>query len=183
MLCVQCPPGQKDHEVNVNAYHNLAGWLRDVRAVLGDRTELADSYYYQLRDLLEEALDLVGDDVSDSEELEPQDADTDVEVLGPGDGGSPRTERGRTDPREHNAMGRAPGMGDPLPRAREETRRRSRSGAPPVAGAGQRVKRVESIEVPLPLNPPRPASSRSASRGGNKNSSKGRTRGTRKTKR
>jgi len=138
----------------VNAYHNLAGWLRDVRSVLGDRTELADSYYWQLRDLLEEVLELVGDDVSDSDALEPEDADDDVVVQRPRDSGDAGAQRGGARARRQHPLGGAARMANLLPRDVQEEGRQRRSRTAALAAAGQpltaaAVKRVETVQVPL----------------------------------
>lgn len=155
----------------MNAYHNLAGWLRDVRSVLGDRTELADSYYWQLRDLVEEVLELVGDDEPDAEELESEDADTDVADIGQGDGSEPRSDGRRARPRSAAAVGGSPGMGDVLPRVRgEQSSQRTAGDAARVAGTGTYVRERRNgwiatgvVEKPLELNKPTTASSRGGS--------------------
>lgn len=155
----------------MNAYHNLAGWLRDVRAVLGDRTELADSYYWQLRDLVEEILpeleseDDDGGDVTDAEELLGEDADDDVAVLGPRDGLNARAIGTATRAGRARNMGGSPGLGDASPRSvRGEARRQPAGDTALVAGAGcQRVaKAVTSADASGKM---RPVETRSVPRG------------------
>jgi len=136
----------------MNAYHNLAGWLRDLRAVLNDRAsyDLADSYYWQLADLLSEMLDDVerntevfgdGLDESDAEELEPSDDDVDVVDERPRDSGNAGSVHRRSRTRSVRKVGGSAGMADTLPRDVQAKGSRSRSRPAPVAGAGKRVTR------------------------------------------
>lgn len=138
---------------NVNAYHNLAGWLRDVRSVLGDRTELADSYYYQLRDLLEEVLELIGEsdgdedegdigaDESDAEDVESTDADVDLEVQRSRDSGNAGTVHRRSRTRSVRKVGGSARVADAVLPDVPSAGKRRRGRATPVARARKRVKR------------------------------------------
>jgi len=136
----------------MNAYHNLAGWLRDLRAVLNDRAsyDLADSYYWQLADLLTEMLDDVerntevfghGLDESDADDLESTDADVDVAVRRTRDGGEPGSVHRRSRTRSVRKVGGSAGMADTLPRDVQAKGSRRRGGPAPLAGARKGVTR------------------------------------------
>jgi len=136
----------------MNAYHNLAGWLRDLRAVLNDRAsyDLADSYYWQLCDLLTEMLDDLecndaieglGPDESDADDLESTDADVDVVVQRSRDSGDAGSVHRRSRTRSVRKVGGSAGMADTLPRDVQASGRSRRGRAAPVAGAGKRVTR------------------------------------------
>jgi len=139
-----------------NQYHNLGGWLRDVRNVLGDGGyPLADSYYWELRQLIQELLADLGDDVSDAEDLEPSDGDDDVEVLRSHRSGAASSDGSRAGARSEVAMGGAARVGQPLSRAVRPAKQSGvRSDTADVAGAAFGTKRLKTIEVPLPLNKP-----------------------------
>jgi len=139
-----------------NAYYNLAGWLRDVRSVLGDRTELADSYYWQLRDLVEEVLELVdGADESAPDESEPEDAQDELVESDPGGRVVPRPAGRRPRAGSKLQLGGSAPVGDPPARDVQEVRRRgngdtvtmARTGGEPGQCAG--VKRVATVEMSL----------------------------------
>lgn len=186
--------GDPERAVNVNAYHNLAGWLRDAKAVLGDRNDLADLYYGELDSIIVrivgEYLDawldehLGGDDEPDPEELEPEDADADVPVQRLRDGGELGEDARRTRTRSDRTMGGAARVADPLPRdLRQPTGNVTGGDAAAVAGArcGLKAKRVATVEVSLAeanKRTPRPTRASSRSR-----SKKGGKRGTRKATR
>jgi len=130
-----------------NKYFNLAGWLRDVRAVLNSGDDLAQTYHQQLIDLLEEVTDGpgdegdLGDDVADAEDMEPEDADDDVVVQRPRIGSRARALGARPPARSLRPLGGTARVEDPVPRDVQEEGKRSRSRTAPVAGAGKRVKR------------------------------------------
>jgi len=145
----------------MNAYHNLAGWLRDTRAVLnhGDRDDLGATYLDQLCDLLLELTmgaigdeverqlslrdegDLGGLDESDAEDLESEDADDDV-ARGVSRGRSGAgVVRATAAPRSLRTVGGAPGMGDPLPRNLQEEGKPGRGRPAPVAGTKSGLKK------------------------------------------
>jgi len=147
-----------DRCVTVNAYHNLAGWLRDVRGVLnaGPRDDLAATYHDQMVDLLTElmtesiedvveakqlALPGVGPDESDSEDMESEDADLDAAVQRPRVSSLARKDPSRPLPSGKGKMGGAAGMADPLPRDVQAERSSRRSRPAPVARTGGGVKR------------------------------------------
>lgn len=137
-----------------NAYHNLAGWLRDVRSIYGDRNDLADSYYWTLHDLIVElfpALAVVdGDDESAAEELESADDDDDVEDFGPGDSSLPGPNGGGARARREHPLGGSARMADAVPReSRGEARNRTAGDPADVARPGCGVKRVATVEVPM----------------------------------
>jgi len=124
----------------MNAYHNLAGWLRDVRSVLGDRTELADSYYWQLRDLLEEALDLIEEDDDDggeqsttSEEVESEDAALDVAVQRSRDSRNAGSLGVAARESRKRPLGWAPALADESPRSRRGKQGNTAGHAPALA--------------------------------------------------
>jgi len=135
----------------MNAYHNLAGWLRDLRAVLNDRAsyQLADSYYWQLADLLTEMFDDIGDanegdigdDEPDADDLESTDADVDVVVQRARDSGDAGSVHRRSRTRSVRKVGGSAGMADTLPRDVQAKRSRGRSGPAPLAGARKGVTR------------------------------------------
>jgi len=141
-----------------NQYHNLGGWLRDVRNVLGDEGyPLADSYYWDLRATLQELLGAL-DDVT--EDLEPPHGDDELEVLGPGDSSDAGPERARPRERSSHRVRGTGGMGRGLPREGDPgpERLRSRLAGLAAPGEGLKPKRQATIEVPAVLNPPRPPS-------------------------
>jgi len=135
----------------MNAYHNLAGWLRDLRAVLNDRAsyQLADSYYWQLADLLTEMFDDIGDanegdigdDEPDADDLESTDADVDVVVQRARDSGDAGSVHRRPRTRSVRKVGGSAGVADTLPRDVQTKRSRSRSRPAPLAGARKGVTR------------------------------------------
>jgi len=138
-----------------NAYHNLAGWLRDVKSVLTDEGyPLADSYYWELRAVLEQLLDnvptetvdgdesdIIGDDESDADDVESEDGLADVVVQRPGDRGDASTVRRGPAARRTRKVGGAAGVADPLPRPVPEEGRSRRGRTAGVARAGGGVKR------------------------------------------
>jgi len=141
----------------MNAYHNLAGWLRDVRAVLnhGDRDDLGATYLAQVCDLLTElTMGVIGDEVErqlellgngadepDAEDVESPDADDDVVVQRSGNGSRPGEIVMRSIPGRKRTMGGAAGVADTLPRDVQKSGRGSASRTPAVAGARKRVSR------------------------------------------
>lgn len=137
----------------MNAYHNLAGFLRDLRAILNDRAsyQLADSYYWQLCDLLTEMMadvDIGDDDESDigadepdAEDLVAEDAPPHVDMRRSGDGSLPRTNRRGPESRGLRKVGGAARVEDVLPRPVQEARKGSKRKPAPVAGARKRVSR------------------------------------------
>lgn len=144
--------GQQKEQTMANAYHNLGGWLRDVRSVLGDRTELADSYYWQLRDLLEEALQLCErrDDVTVAEDLEPTDDDMELADEQPGGRVQDGAPRGRPRESSASALGGSARMADALPRHVQAARERGEGWTPPVARAGLGVMRIDAKAAVVP---------------------------------
>jgi len=161
----------------MNAYHNLAGWLRDVRAVLGDRTELADSYYWQLNDLLREALQLLEPEDDTDEDPTEGDESTDVElthdndvvaVRGQGHGRPPRSHDRDAHDGSARLVRRTPTVAESLPRGSQVEQQRNgvRSTVPVAAtGSGCGVARVEPVRVQRNPDPLVPLESRSVPRG------------------
>lgn len=123
-----------------NQYYNLQGWLRDVRAVLGDNTERADLLRDHLADLFTEILGGLGIGTDDElgTEVEPEDADDDVEMPGRQDG----LVIGALSGKPRRGFVRAVGGSAPLENASRgaslETQPLRR--ATPVAGARRSVK-------------------------------------------
>lgn len=184
----------------MNAYHNLAGWLRDVGAILNDRTDLAISYRWRIIDLLHELLELEaaeypdedsdgdGADVTVSEELELEDGDDDVPVRRSRDGGATGTDTTATRTGRSRAVGRTAGMADEVPRdLRRSLEARSVPGGdtPSVARAGAGVKRSATVEMTLAEREAIAAKARAARvpRGTSRRTKKGGKRATRKASR
>jgi len=146
-----------------NQYHNLGGWLRDLRNVLGDEGyPLADSYYWELRQLLQELLgELGGDDVTDAEDLEPSDGDDDVDLAGPADGADPGTERSGARSRRSNGVRGPARVDELLPRESGQPLSRGvRSDPVRVARAVEPVNgiiRTATRTMPIVLNKPKAA--------------------------
>lgn len=138
----------------MNAYHNLAGFLRDLRAVLTDirqaRTPdnpLSGTYSVQLYDLLAELDEVFDDgesegidDESDADDLESADADDGVADAGPGDSGSPGAHGGRLVSRRMRALGRAAGVELPVPHPVSEAELRRESSRATLARTKPRLK-------------------------------------------
>jgi len=144
-----------------NEYYNLAGWLRDVRAVLNNGDDRALTYRAHLYDLFAELVPLEaygGDDESVPDELESEDADDDVVSTGPRDGSNPRKVGLRPGTERQAPVGRAPRMDNVLPRDVRAEERAAASHALAVARARQavmlrekpgRIKTAEVQEVPV----------------------------------
>jgi len=141
----------------MNAYHNLAGWLRDVKAALADAQSgnvnpMSGAYLAQLNDLSadvalmfddEESVDVDdddGDDEPDADELEPADADDGVVVQRPRVSSGTRSHGGRPVSGSMRALGRAPGGELQVPHPVPEAQLRRESSRATLARAKQRVK-------------------------------------------
>jgi len=133
----------------MHEYHNLAGWLRDVRACLNNLrdSDRAGTNLATLHDLLQEVLEMFDDsgsdhDEPDADELVGEDDLDDVDVPGPGDSRGPGALRRRDAPRRVLSVGRFASVGDVLPRDGKEEGSSRRSRPAPVARASKgRVKR------------------------------------------
>lgn len=141
-----------------NAYYNLAGWLRDVRACLNGTDDLGRTYRAQLEDLLDE----LGGDESTSDELESEDADADLDSAGPGDSGDAGPVSSGPGSRSQAPLGGPAWMADLLSRVMRLEAGQPASDAPAVARARPVVNSVpgnrtvtSSMNVPLPLNKPK----------------------------
>jgi len=137
-----------DRNSTVNAYHNLSGWLRDVRACLDDLrdSDRAGTNLAMLNDLLQEVMEMFDDyrsddDEPEADELVGEDAYDDVDVPGPRDSGGPGTVRRRDAPRRVVPVGRLTSVGDVLPRNLPEEGGSGRSDAARVARTKKGVKR------------------------------------------
>lgn len=142
-----------------NEYYNLAGWLRDVRAVLTNGDDRALTYRAHLYDLVAELVPpeaYGGDDESVPDELEPEDADDDVAGVGPGDSGIAGSHGLRPGTGRTVAVGRSAGMADVLPRNLRAEERAAAGHAAAVARAREavmlrekpgRIKTAETREV------------------------------------
>jgi len=142
----------------MNAYHNLAGWLRDVRSALADAqggnvNPMSGAMMAQLNDLIvdiklmfdDEELDDDGD-VEDADgglgeadgvdELE--DADDDVEVPRSRVSRLARPERASLGHGRTRVVGESATVADDVPPSNPKAGRRGTRRAPAVAAAGKR---------------------------------------------
>jgi len=143
----------------MNAYHNLAGWLRDARAVLnhGDRDDLGATYLAQLCDLtVELVMGAIGDEVerqlalpgydsgpdeSDADELESEDGDDGMDDIDTRGRSRASVKRTAAPSRSLRTVGGSPGLGDSLPRNVSEEGKPGRSRPAPVAGTKSGLKK------------------------------------------
>lgn len=138
----------------MNAYHNLAGWLRDVKAVLNEGNDLANTYRQHLLDLVAELVppecysgeeaedeeqDADADGESSADELE--DGDDEVAVRQPGVSRITGAKRRAVGGGSADVVGRLASVASSVPPDVQEGGRRRGGGAQAVARAGKRVSR------------------------------------------
>lgn len=145
-----------------NEYYNLAGWLRDVRAVLNGADDRAGTYRQHLYDLIAELIPpecYGGDDEPVPVVVESEDADADLAGERPRNGRIARSDGSRARQGGTPALGGSPRLGDTLPRDLRQQERAAAGDLAPVARARppvtNNVMRTEHTTEPLPLNPPK----------------------------